>query len=492
MNISMFLILLFFVVSIVIGIWSRKGKEMNLEQWSVGGRGMGTLFVFLLSAGEMYTTFTFLGASGSAYSDGGAIFSIVSYGCLATVISYWSFPAIWKYAKEHKLISQSDFFVKKYQSPYLGVLVAVVGVVACICYLVLQLKGLGYIVEATSYGVISSKIAIWIGAIGVTVFVMLSGIHGAAWTSVLKDFLILGIVVFLGVYFPIHYFGGIQPMYEAIEQAKSNFTVLPNHGMNTTWYTSTVILSGIGFYMWPHSFPNIFAAKNEKALRKNAILMPLYQLILLFAFFVGFAAVLQIPGLTGSESDLILLRLSKESFDPWFVGLIGGTGVLAALVPSSMLLMVISTLLTKNIFQVFVPSTTEEQIAKIVKYLVPIITLLGLYFTFKGGNSLFGIALIAYNFITQLAPAFFFSLLKRNFVTKYGALAGILSGGVLVSIMSLGNITIGQLLPHIPQVIKDLNVGIIALFVNTIVVIAVSLMTKKISLTQLKAKAVTE
>lgn len=50
---------------------------MNLEQWSVGGRGMGTLLIFLLSAGEMYTTFTFLGASGSAYGEGGP--SLVSY-----------------------------------------------------------------------------------------------------------------------------------------------------------------------------------------------------------------------------------------------------------------------------------------------------------------------------------------------------------------------------------------------------------------------------
>lgn len=89
--------------------------------------------------------------------------------------------------------------MKKYQSPYLGVLVAVIGVIACTCYLVLQLKGLGYIVSATSYGAISSTTAIWLGAIGVTIFVMVSGIHGSAQTSILKDILILGIVVFLGL-----------------------------------------------------------------------------------------------------------------------------------------------------------------------------------------------------------------------------------------------------------------------------------------------------
>lgn len=481
MNISVLFILCFFVIPILISIRAKKGQEMDLEQWSVGGRGMGALLIFLLSAGEMYTTFTFLGASGSAYGEGGSIFSIITYGCLATVISYWTFPVIWRYAKKHKLVSQSDFFVKKYQSPYLGVLVAVIGVIACTCYLVLQLKGLGYIVSATSYGAISSTTAIWFGAIGVTVFVMVSGIHGSAQTSILKDILILGIVVFLGLYFPIHYYGGIQPMYEAIEKVKPAFTILPEQGMSISWYISTVILSSIGFYMWPHGFSPIFAASSEKALRKNAILMPMYQLILLFAFFVGFAAILRMPGLNGSDIDTILLQLSKQAFDPWFVGVIGGAGVLAALVPSSLLLMAISTLLAKNIYQVFNPSVTEMQLSKLVKYLVPFISLVGIYLTFKGGNTLFSLALIAYNFITQLAPAFFASLMRKNFVTKQGAFAGIITGGVLVSIMDLGDIGISKLFPGFPQVIKDLNEGIIALFVNIVVLVIVSLMTKNIS-----------
>lgn len=481
MNISVLFILCFFVIPILISIRAKKGQEMDLEQWSVGGRGMGALLIFLLSAGEMYTTFTFLGASGSAYGEGGSIFSIITYGCLATVISYWTFPVIWRYAKKHKLVSQSDFFVKKYQSPYLGVLVAVIGVIACTCYLVLQLKGLGYIVSATSYGAISSTTAIWFGAIGVTVFVMVSGIHGSAQTSILKDILILGIVVFLGLYFPIHYYGGIQPMYEAIEKVKPAFTILPEQGMSISWYISTVILSSIGFYMWPHGFSPIFAASSEKALRKNAILMPMYQLILLFAFFVGFAAILRMPGLNGSDIDTILLQLSKQAFDPWFVGVIGGAGVLAALVPSSLLLMAISTLLAKNIYQVFNPSVTEMQLSELVKYLVPFISLVGIYLTFKGGNTLFSLALIAYNFITQLAPAFFASLMRKNFVTKQGAFAGIITGGVLVSIMDLGNIGISKLFLGFPQVIKDLNEGIIALFVNIVVLVIVSLMTKNIS-----------
>ena len=46
--------------------------------------------------------------------------------------------------------------------------------------------------------------------------------------------------------------------------------------------------------------------------------------------------------------DLALLRISIQTFDPWFIGIIGGAGLLTALVPGSMLLMSASTLLAKT------------------------------------------------------------------------------------------------------------------------------------------------
>jgi SSS family solute:Na+ symporter len=50
---------------------------MDLEQWTVGGRGFGMMLVWMLMAGEIYTTFTFLGASGWAYSRGGPVLYIL-------------------------------------------------------------------------------------------------------------------------------------------------------------------------------------------------------------------------------------------------------------------------------------------------------------------------------------------------------------------------------------------------------------------------------
>jgi SSS family solute:Na+ symporter len=465
------------LLALVLGFLARRGKDMNLEQWTVGGRGFGAIFVFLLLAGEIYTTFTFLGGSGYAYGKGAPAYYILAYGTLAYVISYFMLPPIWRFAKENRLYSQPDFFIRKYDSAALGVLVAIVDIVALVPYLVLQFKGLGIIVEIAGYGAISSTVAIWTGAIIVAAYVMVSGVHGSAWTSVAKDTMILVIVIFLGLYLPIHYYGGLGAMFEAIEKAKPGFTVLPAHGESLWWYASTVLLTALGFFMWPHSFGSIYTARSATVIRKNAFLLPLYQLILLFVFFVGFAATLQVPGLTGSDIDLALFKLSAKTFDPWVVGVIGATGVLTALVPGSMILMTAATLLANNLYRAVSPSVDDRQVSQLAKLLVPVVALVAVFFTLKGGETIVALLLMGYSFVTQLFPAAVLSLAQRNFATREGAAAGIIAGVATVAAVSLSGVNFHKL-AWLPPEIQDLNIGIVALAVNFIVLVIVSLATR--------------
>ncbi|EIS16426.1 hypothetical protein YPPY53_3506, partial [Yersinia pestis PY-53] len=56
MNAPLIIICTFFLFSIYLAIRSKKGKKMDHEGWTTGGRSYGALLVFLLSAGEIYTT----------------------------------------------------------------------------------------------------------------------------------------------------------------------------------------------------------------------------------------------------------------------------------------------------------------------------------------------------------------------------------------------------------------------------------------------------
>ncbi len=474
MSPALVVLLAFLLLALALGVVARGGRSMNLEQWTVGGRGFGTLFVFLLMAGEIYTTFTFLGASGWAYGRGAPAFYILSYGALAFSISYFLLPAIWRYGIEHRLHSQADFFAHKYQSRTLGVLVALVGVAAIVPYLVLQLKGLGIIVSETSYGRLSVPQAVWISVVALVSYVVISGVRGSAWTAVVKDVMILVAAVGLGLYLPIHHYGTLGAMFAAIEKAQPGFFSFPAKGLSGSWFVSTVLLSALGFYMWPHGFASTYTAKAEETFRRNAIVMPLYQLVLLFVFFVGFAAILRVPGLKGPDADLSLLRLCKISFGPWTVGLIGAAGLLTALVPGSMLLMTGSTILAKNVWGALVPQTSEARMGVIARWLVPVMALVAVAFTLRGGDAIVPLLLLGYSLVTQLFPALLSSLPARRVVTPAGAIAGVLIGEAIVIAFQLSGAKLATLFPHWPSTITDLNVGLVALLANVAVMFAVS------------------
>jgi SSS family solute:Na+ symporter len=476
-NAALFIIAVTTLAALALGLRARRGREMDLEQWTVAGRGFGTALVFLLMAGEIYTTFTFLGGSGWAYGRGAPAYYILAYACLAYVLSYWLLPALWRYATAHRLVSQPQFFAHKYESPALGALVALVGIAALLPYLVLQVKGLGIIVAAASYGTVSSTWAGAMGAIVTVAYVMVSGVRGSAWMAVAKDILILAIVVFLGLYLPIHYAGGIGRMFAAIEAAKPGFLALPAQGQNVAWYVSTVALTALGFFMWPHTFASLYTARDERIFRRNAVILPLYQLILLFVMFVGFTALIEVPDLKGADADLALLRLSIKSFDPWFVGIIGAAGVLTALVPGSMIMMATATLAANDLYRLARPAASTDEVALLAKLIVPMVAIVAVAFAVSGSETIVTLLLMGYSLVTQLFPALILSLGNRRRVTAPGAMAGIAAGVATVAALSLTHSTVGSLLPMLPAALHDLNVGFVALAVNVVALLLVTWLT---------------
>lgn len=480
MSLPLAIIVVTFAAAIMLGLAARRGRDMKLEEWSVGGRGFGALLIFVLMAGEIYTTFTLLGGSGWAYGKGAPAFYIICYGALAYIMSYWLLPPIWRYATTHRLLSQADFWAHKYRSPALGGLVAIVGVVAMVPYLVLQLKGLGIIVSEASYGTVSPTAAAIMGTIGLVTYVTVSGIHGSALTALVKDVMILLVVVGLGVYLPWSLHGGVAEMFARIDAADPAFLTLPERGLSASWFASTVVLTALGFYLWPHTFASAFASRSADALRRNATFMPLYQLVLLFVFFTGFAALLAVPGLEGADVDLALLRVVKESLPPWVVGTVGAAGVLTALVPGSMILMAAATLLANTGYRAMHPAADDARIARVAKWCVPVVAAVALWFTLRGGATIVTLLLMGYAFVTQLFPSLMLSLVgAAPRVSARAAGAGIVAGVATVAALTLSGASVASLAPWLPPTVQDLNVGVIALGINIAVLALVGIVDQE-------------
>jgi len=462
-------IFMFIIVTVMIGLIPGTREKLDLEGWAVGGRSFGKFLNWFILAGEIYTSFAFLGASGWAYTKGGPTFYILAYSGLAFLVSYYILPAISKEGQNHKFLSQADFLSYKYNSKTLGILVAVIGVLFVLPYLQLQITALGIIIQTASSGIINRVNAMVIAFVLVALFVYVSGLKGIASTAIIKDIVMAIAVILFGIYLPIHYFGSVSGMFSAVAAAKPDYLSLPGgtKTMGVPWFMSTILLTSLGFYMWPHIFADSFSAKDPKVLKHNAIFLPLYSICLIFPMLVGFTALMVIPGL--KNGDMAFMSLALKTFPGWAVGIIGGAGALASMVPAGDLLLASSVMVCHNIYRQTIGKDAKDAlINRLSKIMVLVLTFISLVLAIYMPNMLVNLLLTGYSGVTQFFPIVVLSLFWKK-VTKPGAFAGLLIGEFLVFYLMLNKL----------DPLFGLNAGFVALVINTLTVVVVSLFTSE-------------
>ena len=82
-----------------------------------------------------------------------------------------------------------------------------------------------------------------------------------------------------------------------------------------------MVLTALGFFMWPQSMAAIYSARDEDTLRRNAVFLPFYQVMLLLVFFAGFAALEIVPGLKGPAADQSFMLVVQKYYPRLGAGL---------------------------------------------------------------------------------------------------------------------------------------------------------------------------
>jgi SSS family solute:Na+ symporter len=452
-------------ITLALGAFGVRRVAMDPEQYIVGGRSFGALFLWLLLAGEIYTSFTFLGAAGWAYGRGAPAFYILCYGTIAYILSYFLLPPIWRLSQRNGFLTGPDFFVHQYRSPWLGALVALVGFVFLIPYATLQLTGVQVLLTIAGYGTINTLAAVGIAFALIALFVFGTGLRGAAWASTIKDGMVLIGVIFAGIVLPIRFFGSPAGVIDAVLAQRPHWMTLTGDASanGVTWFVSTVILTALGFYMWPQSLAAVYSAKDEDTLRRNSIALPVYQLMLLLVYFAGFTALLVLPGLKGPAADQSFMLVVQRYYSPWILGFVAAAGCLAGLVPASVQILAAASIVAKNILgDTLGIATTNAAQTRATRILVLLVASFAFLFWALAKTTLVGLLLISYNGITQLFPGVALSF-ARTRPSAVGIAAGILAGIAALTAFALRG----------TSVVGGVNVGLAALGLNAVVAVVV-------------------
>ncbi len=444
------------------GFAGKRTPAKSMEEWTVSERKIGSLTMWFLQAGEIYTTFTFLGLSGLAFAGGAAAFYAIPYVPLAFIWLYFMGPRVWRLAKKRGYLTQADFFEDRYKSRVLGIIVAILGVVFLIPYLQLQVSGLGTIVQIATGNAASSTISMVIAFVMTIAFVMWAGLKGTAMTSYFKDAIMVLVLLVLAIALPAHFAGGIGGMFHELAVKFPAKLSIHAGGYSPLWFISSMAISTIGGLLTtPHSWPALMSAKSEETLRRNYMFLPLYQIGLVLPMIVGFTAILVATKKLNPNG--ILLTLTSLALPHWVLGVTVVAGIAAAMVPAAGLLVGITSSLAKNIVRTKSPKATfyVNQVAVVV------VTGIALIFAIAAPTLLANLLLLTFSGLAQLAPGIVAGVYFKSMRPRaVNLIISILVGEVIVAYLTLGGVTLGGISP-----------GIVGLVGNLIVLVALEIVS---------------
>ncbi len=452
------------VFALVCARRSAATRAASAQEYIVGSRSFGALLLWILMGGEIYTTFTFLGAAGWIYARGAPAYYILAYGSVAYILGYFFMPALWEFARARNLLTAADFFVARYGSKRLGTFVALLHFCAVLPWYTLQLTGLQILLTIAGYGRIDPKTAVALGFGLTALFVYTAGLRGTAWASVVKDALVLGSIVFVGIALPVHFFGSPANMLAHLIAAHPNSFTLgaATAPQGTLWFVSTVALTGVGFFMGSQSMSAIYAGKSAETLRRNAVFLPLYSLMLVPVFFAGYSAILLVPGLHGSAADRSYLLVVQRYCPPAVLGVVAAAGCLAALLPASAVLLSTASLLSKNVLSdLFGVARDDRARTLATRVLVLVIAVAAVAMWLFVHVSLVDFLLFTYNIVTQFAPGVILGLFWKR-LSLLPVTCGIIVGEIVAALLTF----------H-PLYVFGVNPGFVALSLNVAVCVAV-------------------
>lgn len=460
------------VVGLLAGRW-RKADLSRLEEWGLAGRTFGTFVTWFLQGGSIYTTYAFVAVPAHIYGEGGIGWYSIPYAVIFFAVTYLVWPRLWAESRANGHVTVADYAQHRFSSPAIGTIVAIVGLVATMPYLALQLYGMQICFALVG---LPPDEALW-AAFGVlAVVTYASGLRSAALISIFKDLFIWGTVILAVVVIPLQ-LGGIEAVMARVPLEK--MLIRPDQYVD---FGTLVLGSALALSLYPHLVTGAFAAKESRVIRRNAVILPIYSVMLAGLAFLAYAAIAAgIEPSAAYGTNSIVPELFDRQLPPALAGFALAAIAIGGMVPAGVMAIASGNLFARNLYVPLLhPEATPERIASVSKLVSTVV---------KVGAALFIIAvpttyivhfqLAAGVWILQTAPAVALSLFVRG-LDRRAVLAGLcvgLASGTAFLVAT--GFTAHSLRVGSEEAGVEIYAGLVALAINAAIVVLGSLAARR-------------
>lgn len=475
------------VMVIVGAIFSKKTK--NVGDFYLGGRKLGPLVTAMSAEASDMSSWLLMGLPGVAYLTGVADAGWTAIGLAIGTYFNWLIVAkrLRYYSARIGAITVPDYFSLRYKdkSKILMAIAAFVIIIFFVPYTASGFAACGKLF-GTLFG-IDYHIAMIVSAIVIVGYTSLGGFNAASTTDFIQS-IIMTTALIIVLVFGVSRAGGMEAVIENAKSLSGYVSMFETYNAETGTAVSHSFLTivstlawGLGYFGMPHILLRFMAIEDPNKIKTSRrvgtvwVVISMSVAILIGIVGLGMVNNSAIAPLADSETIIIQIAelLSKNGVAAALIAGVILAGILASTMSTAdSQLLAASSSASENILGGLFKLNLSEQAKMIVARVTLIaISVIAVIIAWDSNSSVFGIVSFAWaGFGAAFGPVVLLSLFwKRS--NKYGAIAGMISGGAMVFVWKYVIAGLSDVL----NIYELLPAFVIGLVVNVVV----SLATKK-------------
>jgi SSS family solute:Na+ symporter len=301
----------YLLVALIVGVLAGRKGSGSTDDFVAGERAFGPLVMYFVIGATIFSAYALLGTPQRVVVKGADAFYVIAFGSVGLVPLFFFGARVRRIGARERFVTQAEMFAARFESPAVSMLMGGATVVAFVPYLVIQLKGAGVVMHAVTGW--SETLGAGLVYAVVLIYVLAGGVRGVGWTNVIQGAVMLVVIWVIGLWLPTTLFGSVGAMFDRVVAEHPEHLTLPGPEGRTpiSRYSSEVVMSILGFSMWPHLFMKCFTARSARLVQLSVVFYPSFLFFILPLLFLGYVAVLA----GGPSDDSVLL---------WLVGLVDG------------------------------------------------------------------------------------------------------------------------------------------------------------------------
>lgn len=445
-------IALYLIVMVIIGIACSK-KNKNSDDFYLGGRKLGPLVTAMSAEASDMSSWLLMGLPGLALMTGLAEATWTAIGLAVGTYLNWLIVAkrLRVYSQRINAVTIPEFFSKRFgdDKKILTVFAALFIIVFFIPYTASGFSACGKLFSAlfgTEY-----VTAMIISAAVIVIYCTLGGFLAASTTDLVQS-VIMTIALFVVIGFgegAVHGFGTVFDNVKGLNGYLDLFKGFDVASGSTGSYGALPVAStlawGLGYFGMPHILLRFMAIEDKKKLKTSRRIASIWVVIsMAVAIVIGVVgySLVQKGVIAGYESasaaETVIVDISKKisgfGYIPAVIAGIILAGILASTMSTadSQLLAAASSISQNLVQETFGVKLTEKKSMWLARISVIVISIVGAFLALDKDSSVFRVVSFAWaGFGATFGPVVLFSLFWKR-TNKWGALAGMLSGGIMI------------------------------------------------------------